>query len=204
MTRDDLRPGEDHHDSNGLDEKDIRIIRSIRAMRDLDPPPELLSSVMEAIQLRKSGWWYRLYLWACTPKTVRFTPLALGRVTAAFFVITFFLGLLLFEQKRVSVPQHSADYLIPVIFSLNLSGAQSVSVVGSFNGWKPEGYEMKLDRDSKRWMLTVLLPDGRHEYMFLVDGHKLILDPEALIHQEDGFGNRNSVLVLRRNGGENS
>jgi hypothetical protein len=30
----------------------------------------------------------------------------------------------------------------------------------------------------------------------------MILDPEALIHQEDGFGNQNSVLVLRRTNGE--
>jgi hypothetical protein len=46
------------------------------------------------------------------------------------------------------------------------------------------------------------LPDGRYEYMFLVDGQKMIQDPEALIHQEDGFGNQNSVLVLRRKNGE--
>jgi hypothetical protein len=61
---------------------------------------------------------------------------------------------------------------------------------------------MQLDRELKRWSLTVSLPEGRHEYMFLVDGQKMILDPETLIHQEDGFGNQNSVLVLRRANGE--
>jgi hypothetical protein len=61
---------------------------------------------------------------------------------------------------------------------------------------------MQFDRDLGRWSLTVLLPEGRHEYMYLVNGEKMILDPEALIRQEDGFGNQNSVLVLGRKNGE--
>ena len=45
------------------------------------------------------------------------------------------------------------------------------------------------------------LEKGRHAYAFLVDGKRLVSDPAALLGEEDGFGNRNSILVIE---GENN
>lgn len=202
MGLNDLHPQKNDPKKNELDERDLQITRWIKEMPDLEPPSRLLSSVMEALQPKRSPWWRRMYLWAQTPKTVHLTPLKLAPVAAVLFVAILVSSLLLFRQKEAPYLQSSGERPIPVVFSLNLSGAQSVSVIGTFNAWKPRGYEMQLDRELKRWSLTVSLPEGRHEYMFLVDGQKMILDPEALIHQEDGFGNQNSVLVLRRANGE--
>ena len=61
---------------------------------------------------------------------------------------------------------------------------------------------MKKDRQLGVWSLELSLPEGRYEYGFLVDGQRVIPDPRALIHQDDGFGNRNSVLILRNKNGE--
>jgi hypothetical protein len=202
MGLNDLHPQKNDPEKNELDERDLQITRWIKEMPDLEPPSRLLSSVMEAVQPKRSPWWRRMYLWAQTPKTVHLTPLKLAPVAAVLFVAILVSSLLLFRQKEAPYLQSSGERPIPVVFSLNLSGAQSVSVVGSFNTWKPQGYEMQLDRELKRWVLAVSLPEGRHEYVFLVNGQKMILDPEALIHQEDGFGNQNSVLVLRRKNGE--
>jgi hypothetical protein len=202
MGLNDLHPQKNDSENNALDERDLQITRWIKEMPDLEPPPGLLSSVMEALHPKRPPWWHRMYLWAQTPKTIRLTPLKLAPAAAVLFVAILLSSLFFLRQKEATYLQSSAERPIPVVFSLNLSGAQSVSVVGSFNAWKPQGYEMQLDRELKRWVLTVSLPEGRHEYVFLVDGQRMILDPGALIHQEDGFGNQNSVLVLRRKNGE--
>jgi hypothetical protein len=202
MEVNNLHPQKNDPEKNELDERDLQITRWIKEMPDLEPPSRLLSSVMETLQPKRSPWWRQMYLWAQTPKTIRLTPLKLAPVAAVLFVAILLSSLLFLRQKETPYLQSSGERPIPVVFSLNLSGAQSVSVIGTFNAWKPQGYEMQLDRELKRWSLTVSLPEGRHEYMFLVDGQKMILDPEALIHQEDGFGNQNSVLVLRRKNGE--
>lgn len=47
------------------------------------------------------------------------------------------------------------------------------------------------------------LPMGRHEYAFLIDGERIVPDPGALLYHEDGFGNRNAVLILGGNGETN-
>ena len=39
------------------------------------------------------------------------------------------------------------------------------------------------------------LPKGRYEYMFVIDG-AWVTDPNAIGHVDDGFGNRNAVLVI--------
>jgi len=202
MGQNHLHPQKNDPEKNELDERDLQITHWIKEMPDLEPPSKLLSSVMEALQPKKSPWWHRIYLWSQTPKTVRLTPLKLAPVGAVLIVAILLSSLLFFRQKETAYLQSSGGHPIPVVFSLSLSGAQSISVIGTFNAWNPQGYEMHPDRESRRLTLTVSLPDGRYEYMFLVDGQKMILDPEALIHQEDGFGNQNSVLVLRRKDGE--
>jgi hypothetical protein len=199
MRPNDLQQRRDDPEENELDEKDLQITRWIKEMPDLEPPSRLLSSVMEALQPKRSPWWRRMYLWTQTPKTIHFTPLKLAPVLLVAILLS---SLLFLRQKEAPYLRSAAGNSIPVVFRLDLSGAQSVSVIGTFNAWKAQGFEMQPDRDSKRWTLTVSLPEGRYEYVFLVDGQKMILDPEALIHQADGFGNQNSVLVLRRKNGE--
>jgi 1,4-alpha-glucan branching enzyme len=89
------------------------------------------------------------------------------------------------------------DPRIPVVFNLNIPEAHGVSVVGTFNGWKPRGYEMQFNPEKKSWSLTIRLPEGRYEYAFLVDGQRILPDPEASLYQDDGFGSESSVMILR-------
>ncbi|MCX6927540.1 MAG: isoamylase early set domain-containing protein [Verrucomicrobia bacterium] len=62
-------------------------------------------------------------------------------------------------------------------FICNAPQAQSVSLVGDFNGWNPLTHVMKQMPD-RCWLLTVELKHGHHRYAFLVDG-VLTLDPRA-------------------------
>ena len=55
--------------------------------------------------------------------------------------------------------------------------AQSVSLVGDFNGWDIAATPMRRMSDN-RWMASMELTHGHHRYLFLVDGNPT-LDPNA-------------------------
>ena len=83
--------------------------------------------------------------------------------------------------------------LVP--FTFDAPNAGSVSVVGSFNGWSPTATRM-VRRDDGRWQAKVRLEPGRFEYKFAVDGSRWIADPSNPEAVDDGFGGRNSVLIV--------
>lgn len=55
--------------------------------------------------------------------------------------------------------------------------ARQVSIVGDFNQWNPGATPMRRMPDG-RWMGSLELTHGYHQYQFLVDG-RLVLDPNA-------------------------
>jgi 1,4-alpha-glucan branching enzyme len=46
------------------------------------------------------------------------------------------------------------------------------------------------------WSVTVPLPVGEHRYEFVVDNRRWVPDPTAHSQVDDGFGGRNSVIVV--------
>ena len=93
------------------------------------------------------------------------------------------------QPKAVDVPT------IPVTFTFFAPKAQSVCVVSTFNDWDPQKTPMNRGKDGT-WSVQVSLPQGRYEYMFLVDGARYETDPNAIELRQDGMGNDNAVLRL--------
>lgn len=50
--------------------------------------------------------------------------------------------------------------------------ARAVNIAGSFNDWRP-GSTWMTPLGNGRWVKELLLPPGRYEYCFVVDGHWL-------------------------------
>lgn len=148
--------------------------------------------VMASLEPRKVGLFEKIMLWLRTPMNVRITPIrAIPAMAAALLLLTLALP---FGVREASQP-HSG--LVPVRFVLGNAGkAQHVAVIGSFNGWTPDGAQMKYDDTLGAWVAEMQLPPGVHEYVFLLDGKKVVADPGAPLSEDDGFGNRNSVLYL--------
>ena len=186
-----------NNQSEPLSDKDLQIAHWVKKMPDLEPPPNLMTSVMQAIQPKKIPLMRRIALWAESPKSFTFTPMRLAPIAMALIGILVLSGYWLFRQKEFEVYPNQMESNIPVVFNLNIPEAHTVAVVGTFNGWKPRGYEMQFNPDKKVWSLTVRLPEGRYEYAFLVDSQRVLPDPEASLYQDDGFGNENSVMILR-------
>jgi len=90
---------------------------------------------------------------------------------------------------------HSARKVLRAVnFICHAPQAQSVSLVGDFNGWNAATHPMKRMPDGG-WLLAVELHHGHHRYAFLVDGH-LTLDPRAQGITRNDHGERVSLVPV--------
>ena len=72
--------------------------------------------------------------------------------------------------------------------------AREVNIAGSFNDWRP-GSTWMISLGNGRWVKELLLPPGRYEYCFVVDGHWMP-DPETARPALNSSANSNSVLLV--------
>ncbi|MEW5693826.1 MAG: glycogen-binding domain-containing protein [Candidatus Hydrogenedentota bacterium] len=72
--------------------------------------------------------------------------------------------------------------------------ADKVYIAGEFNNWDPLNGEMTQDADGN-WSIVLDLPQGKYQYKFVVDG-KWIQDPKCSESVDDGFGGKNSVIII--------
>jgi hypothetical protein len=91
---------------------------------------------------------------------------------------------------------HETDVQRVVTLTYRNTDANSVSVIGSFNGWSPVNANMR-EAESGRWEISLHLPPGRYAYRFLVNNSTQVLDPNASLEEPDGYGGMNSVLFVR-------
>ena len=82
-----------------------------------------------------------------------------------------------------------------VAFILNSPSAESVYLCGDFNEWFPTGLPMIERIEGRLWEKRLMLPPGRYEYKFIVDGiwtH----NPAAGKNVPNAFGSLNSVMEV--------
>lgn len=184
--------------------RDLRFIGGLVArIQDQTPPDALLAGVMAGIEPKKPSAGRRFWRLLTRPQYVRFTPMGL-----VYGVVL--LAVVLAGWSWVGLPRFSPSQepsLAPISagtenyrFTLSLAKgestqAKSVAVIGDFNNWTPQGYEMIWDEDCHCYNLSLPLPRGRYQYAFLVDG-RILADPRALLTQEDGFGHKNSIVII--------
>src|SRR5687767_2953764 len=71
-----------------------------------------------------------------------------------------------------------------------------VHLAGSFNGWSRTATRMVQMADGV-WKTSVVLPEGMHEYKFVLDGRTWVKDPrEGALELEDAGGNKNSAVIV--------
>ena len=165
---------------------DEALLQSLR----VDPGVDLTRSIMSQIQPRPSrfaGGARYLALAACLllaasasyrwqQQDTEMSPLQLPELA----------------QSAVTPPAQTSG--TPVTFQLAEDEAGRVELIGTFNDWGQRPIVMS--RDNDRFSVTVQLPPGEHEYQFLIDGQRFLMDPNAIRSRVDGFGQRNSVVVV--------
>ena len=79
-----------------------------------------------------------------------------------------------------------------VTFSVEAHSATEVILMGDFNNWNPQKHPMKRDATGL-WQKAVIIPPGRYEYKFLVDG-RWKEDPHNDQRCRNLYGTYNNVL----------
>jgi hypothetical protein len=166
-------------------------------------PRALDDAVMEAVRGRVPARRAGRLAWLVAPRTVRVRPVWIPALAAAAAL------LLWLAPRRASPPSapvaaapaeaaplaEAGPDTVFVRFELAAPRAHSVSVAGSFNGWRVGALTMTRDA-AGMWSVTVPLPVGEHRYDFVVDSTQWVPDPTAHAQVDDGFGGRNSVIVV--------
>jgi Glycogen recognition site of AMP-activated protein kinase len=75
------------------------------------------------------------------------------------------------------------------------SGARKVSLVGDFNGWDERATPMVRQQANGSWSARIPLAPGRHDYAFVVDGTRWVVDALAPQAPDAGYGPTNTVVV---------
>jgi 1,4-alpha-glucan branching enzyme len=81
-----------------------------------------------------------------------------------------------------------------ITFRILAPEAREVSVVGSFNGWRPNATPLN-NTGAGEWAIRLMLRSGQYEYRFAVDG-RWSEDPRASQHVPNPYGEFNPVLVV--------
>lgn len=159
--------------------------------------PDVTSTVMRRLDLlsrtgsprgRFGALWQSL--WAPRQVSIRpaYAVVAAGACVALLLVaLPSGLPSGMFEQ-----PGADATPRLLVQFRLQ-TDAMEVQLAGSFTNWEP-AHQMHQVAPGV-WTITVALPQGVHDYAFVVDGQRWIPDPYAP-SINDGFGGLNSRLTL--------
>ena len=83
-----------------------------------------------------------------------------------------------------------------VRFQLLYPEAKTVAIAGTFNNWDPTTHLLQKNA-AGRWSIILPLSEGRYQYLFVINQKTWVLDPEAEMLIDDGFGNKNSLLIVQ-------
>lgn len=157
------------------------------------PGPALDEAVMRRVRLQATRPSATLWQWMFVPRTVRVRPIVLALAASLAVLVWWTAG----NSRRPLAPVSlAAPETLLVRFELAAPGAREVSLSGSFNGWMAPGIALRKSAVPGLWTVTVPLPLGEHQYLFIVDGTRWISDPSAHAQVDDGFGRTNSVIVV--------
>jgi len=171
-----------------------RAVSETRAFIEARPAPDLTAAVMQRVSrisdaepVRRPGVFATVMRFLWLPRQISIRPAY--AVAAAGAVLALFVAL---ENQTTTLPTIEAAPRLFVQFRLE-TDAMNVQLAGSFTNWEPT-YQLH-QMSPGVWTIAVPLPQGVHDYAFIVDGQRWVADPYAP-RINDGFGGTNSRLTL--------
>ncbi len=169
--------------------------------------PALEERVMTAVRSHAASPGNRAWRWLNTPREVelrlRVRPWTVwaGALAAAAGLALLLVGRPASGPGPGSEARGGTRDSVFVRFVLYAPGARRVAVAGTFNQWDRSAAPLVPAGTSGVWTTTLALPVGQHQYAFVVDGARWVVDPAAPA-VDDGFGRRNSVVAVTAQGAQ--
>ncbi len=91
---------------------------------------------------------------------------------------------------------HRENNLVNITFRVSVPNAKTVYVLGSFNQWGDVPEQLR-NTGNGLFTLTLKLKPGIYQYVYKVDNDEILSDPHARLYTQDGFGQRNAILVVK-------
>ena len=192
-----------------MEERDEEMIESIaQTLRDepmRGPGPSFDARVMAAIKWgEKPSRARAMAKWFVRPRGISLSPLT-GLAAAAVFAGVAYLGagaaVRAAMQGNAIAPSaaltaaNAALATQMVQFVLVAPDAKSVSLVGDFNDWNAKATPLS-SASGNLWTVQLPLTPGRYNYIFMVDGARMVPDPSAPRAPVDEFGQATSVVTV--------
>jgi len=181
---------EGHPDEDAV----ARAVSDTRAFIEARPAPDLTATVMQRVSrisdadpVRRPGIFATVMRFLWLPRQISIRPAYAGAAAGA--VLALFVAL---ESQTTTVRTTEAAPRLFVQFRLE-TDAMNVQLAGSFTNWEP-AYQLH-QMSPGVWTIAVPLPQGVHDYAFIIDGQRWVADPYAP-RINDGFGGTNSRLTL--------
>ena len=161
------------------------MIEDMLANNALHAPEHITAYVMKSLPMTKTAsiqMGQTIEFW---PREKWLVPAFAGAAAAVIFMGGLIMAL-----------GHVMSDKVLVTFEIAAPDAKQIELVGTFNSWEPGQITLQNKNKDGHWSVTVPLQEGRHEYMFLVDGKHWMADPTATLHRPDGFGRNNSIIEI--------
>jgi len=175
----------------------VRTIRETRTLLAQRQPPDVTLSVMARLaalpnppETRRPSLRERLAALLWTPRQVAVRPAYAALTVAACLVLLWLSGV---GRRSALLLTPTQEARVFVQFRLDAENAMRVQLAGSFTDWQPR-YELHQSAPGI-WTTMVPLPEGVHDYAFIVDGQRWVADPYSA-QISDGFGGTNSRVTL--------
>ena len=156
-----------------------RLDRRLDGLGEVEVPAGLSRAIIDALPAHVYGPspLRRALSWGAVP------VLALLLVAGGFLV-----------KGRFQMRGRLAERVVEVV--LAAPQAAAVTIVGDFNGWDPQRTLLVRSNHEGLWRARLRLTPGVYQYSFVLDGKTWVPDPGAKTSLEDGFGGRNSVIIV--------
>lgn len=158
------------------------------------------AGVMAALRGRApthADTWWR---WLLEPRRVALRPALALAASIALVAVSSTVTVVLRDRPAVAPAAETSGPaetgMVLVRFELVAPLAHRVALAGSFNAWSDSTIPFARSSTTGAWTVTVPLPPGEHQYLFVIDGERWVPDPAAHAQVRDEFGQSNSVLVV--------
>ncbi len=181
-----------------LDEVARDAASPLRSMESVDLTHRVMAQVNALpAPRRKASPLARAASWLTRPREISFAWRPVYGMAAAAFALVLALGVLVGSPgagEEIATATEAEDPpVVYVQFTLREADASRIALAGSFSDWEPR-YELA-PTASGVWSVMVPLEPGVHDYAFVLDGERWVVDPDAP-QVDDDFGGANNRLPI--------